>query len=188
MLILASSSPRRRHLLTEAGIAHVVCAPRAAEDPEPGETPEALVRRCARAKAESVADRRPEGLVLAADTVVSLDGGILGKPGSPAGVRDMLRALSGRTHEVLSGIVLLRREPPFLREALVVSHVTFRSLEAEEIERYVASGEGCDKAGGYGIQGLGGALVARYSGCYSNIVGLPMTTTQRLLAEADANP
>jgi septum formation protein len=184
-IILASSSPRRRRLLAEAGIEHEVVVPAADEAPLPGEPPGAYAVRCARAKAHDVAGRFPRRLVLAADTVVVLAGEILGKPGSPERTVAFLAQLSGATHEVLTGVALVRQDPLFVREAMVRSRVTFRRLTPEEIDRYAASGEGNDKAGGYGIQSAGRDLVTSYTGSFTNIVGLPMEVVRELLAEVE---
>jgi septum formation protein len=185
-LILASSSPRRQALLRDAGIDHELVVPDVAEDRRAGEAPAAFALRCARAKAEAVAGRFPARLVLAADTVVVLEDEVLGKPGTAERTRRMVETLSGRTHEVITGLVLMRRTPTFGREATVCSRVTFRPLTAEEIDLYVASGDGHDKAGGYGIQARGRELIAGYTGSLSNVVGLPMETLRALLKEAEA--
>ena len=185
-LILASSSPRRRELCDEAGIVYEKKNPCADEGVRPGEGARSLVTRVARAKAADVAEQFPRRLVLSADTVVSVADRILGKPGSAERTREMIRALSGRTHEVLTAVVLVQREPSFFREHLVVSQVTFRDLSAEDVEAYVASGDGLDKAGGYGIQSRGHELIEGYEGSYSNIVGLPLSAVRELLAAAEA--
>lgn len=186
MLILASASPRRRELLAAAGIAHEVVPP--AVDAERAAAaaagPREFVLAAARAKARDVARRFPARLVLGADTVIALDGEVLGKPGAPERTAAMLARLSGRTHEVLTGVVLVRLAPAWSREAVVSSAVTFKPLAAEAIARYAASGEGDDKAGGYALQGAGGALIARTEGSVTNVIGLPVEVVQALLAEA----
>lgn len=173
-IVLASGSPRRRELLAGLGLAFEVAPADVDETPEPDEAPLDLVRRLAAAKAAAVADARPEALVIAADTVVVIDGRALGKPRDAAENRDFVRELSGRSHTVFTGHALAlggRSEVEVCR-----TEVTFRPLDDGEIERYVGSGEGLDKAGGYGIQGLGAALVPRVEGCYFNVVGLSLAT------------
>ena len=183
-IILSSASPRRHMLLAEAGIAHEVVEPSVDEAMFSHETPRGFVVRIACLKAEAAAARFPARVVLAADTVVCLNGKILGKPGTRENALSMLEELSGKSHEVISGVVMMRRNPFFEKKAAVVSQVTFRLLEKQEIESYIACGEGLDKAGGYGIQGRGGRLVAGYWGSFSNIVGLPMETVRLFLDEA----
>jgi len=185
-LILASGSPRRKALLAEAGIPFTAFPAAIDETPLPGEEPDAYVFRVARAKAAHVGRLFPGRLILAADTAVDLDGRILGKPHGPEGVRTMLECLSGRSHRIVTAVVLHREVPRLEAVRLVSSKVTFRTLRPEEIERYVASGEGEDKAGGYGIQGQAGRFVASYEGSYSNIVGLPMEAVLELLSSVAA--
>jgi septum formation protein len=180
--VLASRSPRRLALLAAAGLAPEVRAADVDETPLAGELPLGCALRVAALKAAAVVDDRP---VLAADTVVALDGAILGKP-SPADAAAMLARLSGREHAVHTAVVVAAG-PPGARRAVsevVTTSVLFRALSPAEIERYAASGEGLDKAGGYGIQGLGGALVDRVVGSYTAVVGLPLAETLRLLAMA----
>jgi septum formation protein len=173
-LILASGSPRRRELLEGLGLRFTVTPADVDESPLPAETPEGLVHRLAAAKAAAVASSHRNALVIAADTVVVVDGRVLGKPRDAAENRAYLRDLTGRRHTVLTGHALAlgdRCEVEVCR-----TEVLFRDLDPDEIERYVASGEGLDKAGGYGIQGLGAALVPRVEGCYFNVVGLSLAT------------
>ena len=184
-LVLASASPRRRQLLQDAGIAHEIMAPRVVEWDGAGGDAADVALANARAKAADVAARVPARLVLAADTVIRLDGEILGKPHSRVRARAMLERLSGRRHEVLTAVVLRRCAPPFAREEVVASVVEFRVLSDDEMTRYVEGGEGLDKAGAYGIQGGGGRFVARVEGSFSNVVGLPMERLQALLREAE---
>lgn len=184
-LLLASRSPRRGDLLRTLGVAFAVVDVDVDETPWGDEAAAAYVRRLARAKAEAgqasyAGDRRP---VLAADTTVVLDGALLGKPRDEDEARAMLTRLAGRRHQVLTGVALIDRHGAIV-DAVVVTEVEFRPLTAREIEAYVASGEPADKAGAYGIQGLGGALVARLDGSYSNVVGLPLAETALLLADA----
>ncbi len=183
-LILASASPRRHELLVQAGIAHEVVHSSVDEGGIDAATPREFVRLAARAKALEVACRHPGRLVLGADTVIALGCEIIGKPGTPERTRAVLAHLSGKTHEVLTGVALVRMAPAWSREAVVSSRVTFKALTSEDIERYVASGEGDDKAGGYAIQGEGACLIAGTEGSFTNIVGLPMEAVRELLREA----
>lgn len=175
-LILASNSPRRWDLLRNAGFECEV-RPSHITEPEagPGETPPEYARRAARLKALDVASSSERGsLILGADTVVVINGRILGKPGGPHDATRMLRALSGHTHQVITAICLVQAPD----QVEVVSHettfVTFRELDDDEIRSYIASREPFDKAGGYAIQGLASRFVTRISGCYFNVVGLPV--------------
>jgi len=167
-LILASRSPQRTAILTQLGIAHEV-RPSGAPEVEEGD-PERIALENARRKADSV-----EGdLVLGVDTVVALDGHIHGKPANRAEARGTLRALSGRTHRVISGVAL--RVGAGTREATCVTDVTFRPLSDGVLDWYIATDEWRERAGGYAIQGRGAALVSGISGDYLNVVGLPVTT------------
>jgi septum formation protein len=182
-LLLASTSPRRRFLLREAGIAFDAVAPRdVAEDFPPDEAPEELVVRHARAKARSVAAASPSRLVLGADTVVALDGRVFGKPADEEKARLMLGQLAGRTHTVYTGLALV--DGPSRREAAGVeaTGVTMRPLEEDVIRHYVATGEPMDKAGAYAVQGRGALLVERVDGDYFNVVGLPLYRLSKMLA------
>jgi septum formation protein len=169
-LVLASASPRRQELLRTAGIAFTVRPAEVDEQALPGETPEAYVRRLAEAKAR--ARWRPGEVTVGADTVVTLDGLLLGKPGDAADARRMLRMLSGRTHQVLTGVCLF--DGSETRSAVETTAVEFLDLSDQEIEHYVAGGEPLDKAGAYGIQGEASKFVKRIDGCYFNVVGLPL--------------
>ena len=181
-LILASASPRREELLCRLGVPFTVIPSELPEELPPG-PPEASVRALALAKARAVARRLDAGVVLAADTVVVFGVSVFGKPAGADDARRMLRALRGRSHEVITGVALV--EAPGRREttAAVVTGVQMGQYGEVEIDAYLATGEPYDKAGGYAIQGAGGRLVARVDGCYTNVVGLPLTTTRRLLAE-----
>ncbi len=176
--MLASRSPRRRTLLESVGLSFEIEAADIDETPLPGEPPIPYGLRVAEAKSRAVAAKGRA--VLAADTVVALDGRILAKAEDAEDAARMLRALSGRWHTVHTAVVLARG-PDTLFE-LVSSEVRFRALSDPEIARYLASGEPMDKAGAYGIQGEGGALVAEVRGSYTNVVGLPLEETLRLLA------
>ena len=178
--ILASASPRRADLLRQLGLPFDVIPSEIPEVLPPGPVKDA-VTALALAKARAVARRAGPAVVLGADTAVVLAGEVFGKPESPDDARRMLRALRGREHEVITGVALV--EAPSGREetAAVVSRVLMREYSEAEIEAYVGSGEPFDKAGAYAVQAAGGALVATVDGCYSNVVGLPLTTTRRLL-------
>jgi septum formation protein len=147
----------------------------------PGPLAEA-VRRLALDKARAVAARVGEGIVLGADTVVAIDGDALGKPADPREARAMLQRLRGRTHEVITGVAVVDARSGRVDGTAVTSRVTMTDYGDPEIDAYVASGEPLDKAGAYAIQGGGGALVAGYEGSFTNIVGLPLAETARLLA------
>jgi len=182
--ILASGSPRRRELLDRMGMQYVVSQAEVSEIAHPGETPEDYVNRIALEKASWVADRMESGLpVLAADTAVVLDGEILGKPAGPEDARQMLLRLSGRTHEVLTSVVLLSPDGVAHRR-LNVSRVTFANLDTDWIGAYCGSREPLDKAGSYAIQGFAGQWVVRLDGSYTGVMGLPLSETMELLRQA----
>jgi septum formation protein len=185
-LVLASGSPRRREILTTLRIHFDVMPSDADETRQPGEEPLRYVERVAEAKGREVfvrlgADGR-SAAVLSADTVVIVDGDVFGKPADDHDAVRMLTALSGRSHDVTTAVVLLTPNGALSRRT-VTSQVVFRTLTGGEIARYVASGEGRDKAGAYGIQGLAAALVSEVHGSYFNVVGLPAAETVALLAE-----
>ena len=178
-LILASASPRRVDLLREAGYAFDVVPADVDESEAAGEPPRAYVLRVAAVKARAIAARNLDDLVLAADTTVVVDGEMLGKPKDDDDAKAMLGRLSGRTHEVLTGVVITRAG----RESseVVSTRVRFRRLTAAEIDAYVASGEPHDKAGAYGVQGPAARFVESVEGSYSNVVGLPVGAVRGLL-------
>lgn len=182
-LILASASPRRRELLERVGLPIEVRAPDVDESAHAGELPAAYARRVAAAKAAAVAARAPGRWVLAADTVVAIDGDILGKPDGAAGAHAMLSRLSGRAHQVITAFAL---RSPSGAEAVreVATEVYFRALGADDIAAYVRSGEWRDKAGAYAAQGIAAAFVARVGGSFSNVVGLPLSDVLDELARA----
>ena len=185
-LVLASASPRRRELLGQLGLAFDVSAADIDETPHQGEAAPAYVLRLAREKARTVAARTPGAWVLAADTTVVLGEELLGKPHDEAEVREMMGRLSGRTHEVQTGVALAGpgAEHPGELSMVVRTRVTFRPLSAGEIAWYASTGESLDKAGGYAIQGKGGFLVAGIEGSPTNVIGLPLGETLELLARA----
>lgn len=181
-LYLASKSPRRRELLARIGVTPAIIAMELDEAPLPGEAPEDYARRVALDKARAGRALLPadcEVPVLGADTLVTIDGRILGKPRDAEDAVAMLRLLSGRTHRVLSAVALLGRAD---RLALNVSEVSFRPIGEGEARAYWASGEPADKAGGYAIQGLGALFVRELRGSYSGVMGLPVYETAQLLA------
>lgn len=173
-LVLASGSPRRRALITALGAPCRVLAPEIDESVRAGESPAGLARRLSRAKALVAAAGVKEGIIIAADTIVTLDDRILGKPASPEEARAMLRALRGRRHSVLTGIALIARPAGALLTDLAETPVEMRAYSDEEIEAYIASGDPLDKAGAYAIQHEGFNPVARITTCYANVVGFPL--------------
>lgn len=181
-LVLASASPRRRALLSQLGIEFTVRTSDVPEVPASEERATDYVRRVAAAKAEVIARAVPGAIVLAADTEVVLDERPLGKPKDPGEARAMLRALSGRAHEVITGVAVRGGARPL--ETIVRTRVTFAALTDARIDWYVGTGEPFDKAGGYGIQERGGSLVASVEGSASNVIGLPLEETLALLHEA----
>lgn len=184
-LFLASASPRRRHLLEQAGVRLRVHPADVLEAPRPGERPADFTRRAARDKAEAVAGQvDPGAWVLAADTTVVIDQQILGKPADPADAERMLRLLSGRDHRVLTAVVLQRAAAGDRMEHLAETTVSFRPLTDALIRGYIGTKEPLDKAGSYGIQGLGAMLVRAIQGSYTNVVGLPLCETVELLERA----
>jgi septum formation protein len=187
-LVLASGSPRRREILSQLGVRFQVMESGAEEgDPTSG-TPEAYACKAAELKGSAVVARLaaagPVPCVLAADTIVVIDGQVLGKPQDRADAQRMLRLLAGRSHQVITAVRVEHRARGFVRTIAVRSTVEFRRLDAPTVLRYAASGEGDDKAGAYAVQGLGAGLVRAISGSYSNVVGLPAVETLELLHEA----
>lgn len=172
--ILASSSPRRQELLRLLGLPFQVVPSSIEEGPLQGEGPEEHVLRLCQAKAEEVGSRCPDHWVIGADTAVVLDGVILGKPRDREEACEILDMLQGRTHEVYTGLCVLRIRDGRCAAQAVRTEVLFRGLTRREVEWYVRTGEVLDKAGAYAIQGLGGALIRRIHGSYSNVVGLPL--------------
>jgi septum formation protein len=178
MLVLASQSPRRAEILRNAGIEFVVRAAAVDETPRDGEKPEAYVQRLAEEKALAIA-AAPDETVLGADTTVVIDGAMLAKPADAADARRMLSLLSGRRHEVMTGIAI-RRGGEVVRDWASTS-VWFAPMTEREIGEYVASGEPMDKAGAYAIQGLASKFIEKIEGCYFNVVGLPVSLVWRRL-------
>lgn len=184
-LVLASGSPRRAALLARLGLHPVVRPAEIDETPLPGEDASAMVRRLATAKAGAAATLDDE-VVLAADTAVVLDDRALGKPTDRAEAAAMLRALSGRHHEVLTAIAV--RRGPVHHDTVVSTAVQVRSLSETEVAWYLDTGEPDDKAGGYGLQGAGAALIARIDGSDTNVIGLPLAETVDLLRRVGLDP
>lgn len=192
MLVLASASPRRHELLTQAGIPFVVDVAAIPEIPVPGEDGSTYVLRLAEAKAQAVWARQAAAganhtdadplVVLGADTCVLCQGEILGKPADLADARRMLLLLSGRTHQVMTGLCALTRGESFAE--VDITQVTFNIIEEPELVRYLATAEPLDKAGAYGIQGYAARWIPRIEGDYFNVVGLPIARTVALIAEA----
>ncbi len=181
MLVLASASPRRQELLRNAGICFEVQPAHIPEDPSLGEDAKGCAERLAREKAAVVARKRPHDAVLGADTVVAIDGQILGKPADRLDAARMLRMLSGREHRVITGVALVVGGQWFV--ASEITNVTFSEITEEEIADYVATGEPMDKAGAYAIQGIASRWIPRIEGDYSNVVGLPVALVYRLLRD-----
>jgi septum formation protein len=183
-VVLASQSPRRRELLTLVGIAHEVRPADVDETPYAGERPAPHAERLARTKAGVIASADRDAVVIAADTIVVVDGDILGKPRDERDAAAMLARLSGREHAVFTAVAVARGN----RVASSVAQVTvqFRPLTGDEIAAYVATGEPMDKAGAYGIQGYGATIVERVDGDYFAVMGLPLVTTVRLARELGA--
>jgi septum formation protein len=185
-LVLASTSPRRRELLSQLGAAFEVLSVAVDEWPLPGELPADHVCRLALAKARAGVAQVPGACVLGADTVVVVEGDILGKPRDADDAAAMLRRLSGRTHVVLSGVACVHGATHQVR--LSESHVSFRSLSADEIAAYCATEEPLDKAGAYAIQGRAAAFIRHLEGSYSGVMGLPLYETADLLTGAGILP
>jgi septum formation protein len=177
-LVLASGSPRRRELLAGLGMAFTVRAADVDETPHPGEAPAACVRRLALAKA--TARSEADELVLGADTVVVLDGQLLGKPRDPADARRMLASIAGREHTVLTGVTVHAQGGQ--ETTVEASRVRMARMSPREIDWYVATGEPLDKAGSYAVQGVGALFVEAIYGNYTNVVGLPLPATCRLFS------
>ena len=173
-ICLASASPRRAELLRRFGLHFDTYSPDIDESPSPAEPPETLVRRLAEAKARAGNTRYPSHLIIAADTTVLLDGAMLGKPESPADAARMLSLLSGRAHQVLSAYCLLDGPTGELRAQVIETAVTFRALPRSWIAWYSSQPEAQDKAGAYGIQGVGGAMISRIEGSFTCVMGLPI--------------
>ncbi len=181
-LVLASNSPRRRELLSAAGFEFAVDPVSVDETRQEGEAPAAYVERLARSKAEASAGHDPECAVIGADTIVVVDGEVLGKPIDEADAARMLRLLAGRAHEVLTGVALTSRGQ--VMSGVERTTVWFAPLSDADLAWYLASGEPMDKAGAYAIQGRASRFIPRIEGSYSNVVGLPVTVLVEFLEKA----
>ncbi len=186
-LILASSSPRRRQLMSDMDVPFEAATPAVDENAEPDESPEDTVRRLALAKARAAAELHPNRPVVGADTLVVLDDQALGKPADAPEARHMLMNLRGRVHRVITGVAVIDGATRESRTTLCESRVLMRNYSASEIDQYIASGSPFDKAGGYGVQDQTLNPVAHVDGCRANVIGLPLCTTARLLKEASFN-
>jgi len=193
MLILASGSPRRRELLTQAGLVFTVEAADVDETVQPGEAAAKYVQRLAVEKAQAVWDRHKDTddsadpiTVLGADTIVLLDGEVLGKPVDQADARRMLTLLAGRTHQVLTGVAAITRRATV--SAVEITQVYFDLIGERELVQYLASGAPMDKAGAYGIQGYAARWIPKIEGCFFNVVGLPLSRTLAVIARAQEGP
>jgi len=184
-LILASNSPRRRELLAQIGLTFTIAPADVDERIRSGEAPEDYAERLALEKARTAARQAGEGIIIAADTIVVVGGTILGKPGDAEDARRMLKELSGREHAVVTGLAVMDAATQRSSVRTSITKVWFRDLSEREISAYVATGEPLDKAGAYGIQERGALLVERIEGCYSNVVGLPLSLLGEMLREFD---
>jgi septum formation protein len=192
MFVLASASPRRQELLRNAGILFTVCPANIPEIPLPQEKPRDCVERLAREKARFIFHQQRDKLVLGADTIVVVGSEILGKPGDEADAMRMLRLLSGRTHQVITGVCLVgpalrtgnqKLETGFEDTRSETTLVTMTTLTDSDIQSYIATGEPMDKAGAYAIQGIASRWIPRIDGDYFNVVGLPVALVHRMLQE-----
>jgi septum formation protein len=187
-LVLASRSPRRQELLREAGYDFIIDPADVDEDDYPAEAlPADLAVRLARMKSHAIASKFPNDVILGADTIVALGDRIIGKPRDEAHARSILKLLSGTTHVVITGVSVIRRAVEYTEERRIMSAVRMRLLTHKDIDLYIESGQWQGKAGGYGIQD-NDPFVQRMSGCHTNIVGLPMTTTKAMLTAAGIMP
>jgi septum formation protein len=182
-IVLASASPRRLELLTQAGVAFSVKVPGIDETPQVNESPQVMVERLALLKAATVAEQEPQAYVIGADTTVFIDGRSLGKPESELEAFDMLMCIQGRTHQVWGGIAIVNEQQRVSRVWSHVTDVTMRPMSKQEVREYVATKEPLDKAGSYAIQGIGLQYVDSIRGSYSNVVGLNIASLLSALRE-----
>jgi septum formation protein len=191
-LILASASPRRAEILRDAGLRFEIARADVAESRRPGESARAMTRRLARAKARAVIDQvgnqTRAAIIIGADTIVEVNGKLLGKPQSRAAAGRMLAKLSGKTHRVLTSVATIRFPDRVEELATESTRVRFAKLSANEIAAYVATGEPLDKAGAYAVQGIGGRFIEGIDGCYFNVVGLPLARLYRMLTHLGWKP
>lgn len=186
--ILASSSPRRRELLTMIGLSFEVVPSHVPEVHQHGEAPEEYVARLSREKAEAIAAQHPERWIIAADTTVVFGDQLLEKPADAPDAVRMLETIAGRTHVVYTGVTLVHRGRGYQDTRVSETEVRMLPLSRAEIEWYVATGEPLDKAGAYGVQGIGGMFIESVHGNYSNVVGLPLATLFQMLRRAGVDP
>ncbi|ETW99182.1 MAG: hypothetical protein ETSY1_16045 [Candidatus Entotheonella factor] len=186
-LILASASPRRQALLSQLGTPFTVLPADIDERHDDGEVPRDYVMRMSRTKAEHVAQQYPDAWVLGADTIVTIDGRILGKPKDAADAAAMLSSLSGQVHDVMTGLALVQHDQGYMALETVSTRIYFHTLSDADISTYIAAKKPFDKAGAYAIQDQEGVLVDRYEGCYTNVVGLPLQRTAAMLRCAGLN-
>lgn len=182
-IVLASASPRRAELLRQIGVDFIAVPAEIDESYREGEDPASHALRLATGKARAVAEQISEGIVIGADTIVVVDGIVLGKPADREEAASMLKQLAGRTHQVTTGLALVRSEPWSEHHHVEVTEVRFRELSEDEIWAYVGSGEPMDKAGAYAIQEKGALFVSGIDGCYHNVVGLPLFALGRLFSQ-----
>lgn len=182
-IILASASPRRQELLTQAGVSFSVVVPGCDETPKAEESAREMVERLALLKAGTVAEAYPDAYVIGADTTVFIDGTSLGKPSSVSEACEMLRTIQGRTHQVWGGIAIMCKSKNLVECWSHVTSVSMRPMDAQMIKEYVSSGEPMDKAGSYAIQGLGLQFVESIEGSYSNVVGLNIASVMEKLRD-----
>lgn len=191
-LILASASPRRAQILRDAGISFEIAQADVSESAKRGESAPILTRRLARAKAQAIVrkleNKPPEAIVIGADTIVEVNGELLGKPPSPRAAREMLTKLGGRTHRVITSVAAIRLPDHAEDMATESTRVRFAPLSADEIAVCVATGEPLDKAGAYAVQGIGGRFIETIDGCYFNVVGLPLARLYRMLIHLGWQP
>jgi septum formation protein len=189
-LVLASASPRRSALLTQVGLEHTALPSDIDEAPHIGEAPESTARRLAIAKAEAIAEKLraagDEAFVLGADTIVVLGGEPLGKPANDAESARMIARLGGRTHHVVTGVAVVSVAASRTESDACTTAVRMRAIDEREARAYAATGEGRDKAGAYGVQGIAAGFVESIEGSYANVVGLPLVETLRLLVRIGA--
>ncbi len=187
-IVLASGSPRRQKLLSEMGYDFEIVTPVVHEENIPGESPEDHVKRLSRLKAESVANNHPDSLVVGADTIVVLEHRILGKPKSKLEAKSMLELLSGKTHIVFTGLSMIISTKDIAKSDYDSTRVTVNKLSPEQINHYVGSGEPLDKAGAYGIQGMGSFLVDSYEGELDTVIGFPSKLFKKMYEEVRSCP
>ncbi|MGI6412949.1 MAG: Maf family protein [Syntrophomonadaceae bacterium] len=186
-IILASDSPRRKSLLDMIGLDFICISPKTEEHFDLNQNPILEIKRIAREKANSIAGIIEDGLIIAADTIVLCGGKVYGKPVNEADAFEKLANLRGRRHEVLTAICIKDIGTQNIDVAVEITRVFFRNIDDEEIHNYIATGEPMDKAGAYGIQGLGSVFVSRIEGCYYNVVGLPIMKLYSMLGKYGTN-